>query len=160
MERFLEWGVESHAETEFDMRRNLIVLLLLIVYIAIFFSLAVLFRESSDKCSIRLELFKDFLEPGPDGFRDLFQNVVGFIPVGVLVGLLPRRHRVAKAILAGVLLSLAIEVSQLAWKKGVFDVNDLFNNAVGAVIGGIIAVFICRTPKRIAKRRLSLRGVE
>lgn len=69
-------------------------------------------------------------------YRDVLVNIVGFIPVGVLVGMLSRRHRVAKALLAGVMISLAIEGSQLIWKKGVFDVDDIFNNAVGAVIGG------------------------
>ena len=142
MERVLEWGVESFAETEFDMRRKIIVIL--IAYIAIIFSLAVLFRESSDKCSIRLDLFKDFLEPGPEGYRDLIQNIVGFIPMGMLAGQLFEKHRLAKALLVGLLVSLTIEFSQLIWHKGVFDVNDLFNNVLGAVIGGVFAVGIMR----------------
>ena len=128
-----------HRNEKLEVRRKHIVILVLIVYIAILFSLTVLFRESSDKCSIRLDLFKDYLEPGPEGYRDLIQNIVCFIPVGMLVGLLSKRHRVVKALLAGLLLSMAIEVSQLIWNRGVFDVNDLFNNAVGAVIGGVIA---------------------
>ena len=49
-----------------------------------------------------------------------------------------------KALLAGVVLSLAIEGSQLVWKKGVFDVDDLMNNAIGAVIGGGIVVAVMR----------------
>jgi len=40
------------------------------------------------------------------------------------------------------MISLAIEGSQLVWKKGVFDVDDIFNNAVGAVIGGVIVVAV------------------
>lgn len=36
-------------------------------------------------------------------------------------------------------MSLTIEFSQLIWHRGVFDVNDLFNNTLGAVIGGVIA---------------------
>ena len=122
------------------MMRKHIVILSLIVYIAVFFSLAVLFRESSDKCSIRLNLFKDLLEPGPEGYGDLILNIVCFIPLGVLVGLLFERYRLAKALLAGLLISLTIEFSQLIWHRGVFDVNDLFNNALGALIGGVFAV--------------------
>ena len=44
----------------------------------------------------------------------------------------------------GLLVSLTIEFSQLIWYRGVFDVNDLFNNALGALIGGVIAVGIVR----------------
>ena len=124
------------------MMRKHIVILSLIVYIAVFFSMAVVFRESSDMCIIRLDLFKDFLEPGPEGYRDLILNIVCFIPVGLLVGLLFEKYRWAKAWLVGLLASLTIEFSQLIWHRGVFDVNDLFNNALGALIGGIIAVAV------------------
>ena len=136
--------MESSAETEFDMRRKHIVLLILMAYIAIFFSSAVLFRESSDKCTIRLDLFEGIFEPGPEGYRDLIQNIVGFIPMGMLAGQLFEKHRLAKALLVGLLVSLTIEFSQLIWHKGVFDVNDLFNNVLGAVIGGVFAVGIMR----------------
>ena len=124
------------------MRKKHIVILSLIAYVAVFFSVAVLFRESSDKCTIRLDLFKDFLEPGPDGYSDLILNIVCFIPVGLLVGLLFEKYRWAKAWLVGLLVSLTIEFSQQIWHRGVFDVNDLFNNAFGALIGGIIAVAV------------------
>ena len=132
-----------------EVRRKHIVILILIAYVAIFFSLAVLFRESSDNCSIRLDLFKDLFEPGPNGYRDLILNIVCFIPVGLLVGLLFERYRLAKALLAGLLFSLTIEFSQLIWHRGVFDVNDLFNNALGAVIGGFIAVGVINGTRRL-----------
>ena len=98
------------------------------------------FRESSDKCIIRLDLFNDLLNPGPDGYRDIILNIVCFIPVGLLVGLLSEKYRWVKALFAGLLVSLTIELSQLIWHRGVFDVNDLFNNALGALIGGVFAV--------------------
>ena len=93
-------------------------------------------------------MFKDLLEPGPEGYKDLILNIVCFIPVGLLVGLLLEKHRLAKALLVGLLVSLTIEFSQLIWHRGVFDVNDLFNNAMGALIGGLIAVAVIRTTQR------------
>ena len=129
------------------MMRKRIVILSLIAYIAVFFSVAVVFRESSDKCIIRLDLFKDLLNPGPDGYRDVILNIVCFIPVGLLVGLLLEKHRLAKALLVGLLVSLTIEFSQLIWHRGVFDVNDLFNNALGALIGGAIAWFMVKSSR-------------
>lgn len=56
---------------------------------------------------------------------------------------------VVKALSAGVIVSLAIEGSQLVWKKGVFDVDDLFNNAVGAVLGGLIVVAVIDYARRL-----------
>ena len=139
------------------MKRKRIVILILIAYVAVFFSLAVLFRESSDKCNIRLNLFKDLLEPGPEGYKDLILNIVCFIPVGLLVGLLLEKHRLAKALLVGLLVSLTIEFSQLIWHRGVFDVNDLFNNALGAMIGGLIAVGVINGTQRHKPIRDSFR---
>ena len=136
--------MESFAKTEFDMKKKHLVLLVLIAYTAIILSFAVLFRESSDKCFIRLDLFKSILEPSPEGYRDLIQNIFCFVPVGVLVGLLFEKYRLVKVLFLGLLVSLTIECSQLIWHRGVFDVNDLFNNALGSVIGGVIAVGIWR----------------
>lgn len=130
------------------MMRKHIVILSLITYIAIFFSMAVVFRESSDMCIIQLDLFKGLNNPGPDGYRDLILNIVCFIPVGLLVGLLSEKYRWAKALLVGLLVSLTIEFSQLIWHRGVFDVNDLFNNALDAVIGGFIAVGVINGTQR------------
>ena len=47
------------------------------------------------------------------------------------------------------LACLTIEFSQLIWHRGVFDVNDLFNNALGAMIGGVIAVAVINGTQRL-----------
>lgn len=106
--------------------------------------MAVLSRGVAKQTYIKMDLLQCYLQPSGISYRDVLVNIGCFIPVGVLVGMLSRRHRVAKALLAGVVISLAIEGSQLIWKKCVFDVDDLMNNAVGAVIGGWIAVVIVR----------------
>lgn len=54
------------------------------------------------------------------------------------------KYGLLKAILVGLLFSLTIECSQLLWKRGTFDVNDIFNNTVGALIGGVVAVMFVR----------------
>lgn len=91
------------------MRGKRVLLLLLVAYVGFLYYLTVLGREPMKVSTVRLDLLKGLLEPGVTGYRDLIQNIVGFIPVGVLVGVLSRRHRVAKALLAGVMLSMAIE---------------------------------------------------
>ena len=45
------------------------------------------------------------------------------------------------ALLVGLLVSLVIECSQLIWSRGIFDVDDLFNNTFGALIGGLIVCY-------------------
>ena len=114
----------------------------LVVYTFFMIYMAVLSRGVAKQSRIKMDLLQCYLQPSGISHRDIFVNIVGFIPVGFLVGILSRRHRVLKAFLAGLVLSLAIEGSQLVWKRGVFDVDDIFNNAMGAVIGGVIAVAV------------------
>ena len=55
-----------------------------------------------------------------------------------------RRQRIIKALLIGLLVSIVIEGSQFMWHRGVFDVDDLFNNTVGALIGGMIVALMVK----------------
>ena len=119
----------------------------LVVYTFFILYMAVLSRGVAKQSCIKMDLLQCYLQPSGISYRDVLVNIVGFIPVGVLVGMLSRRHRVAKALLAGVMISLAVECSQLALKRGVFDVDDIFNNAVGAVIGGWIAWFMVKSSR-------------
>ena len=111
--------------------------------------MAVLSRSVAKQTYIKMDLLQCYLQPSGISYRDVLVNIVGFIPVGVLVGMLSRRHRVVKSLSAGVMLSLAVECSQLVWKKGVFDVDDIFNNAAGAVLGGLIVVAMIDYARRL-----------
>ena len=132
------------------MKWKYVCLVVLMAYFFFVFYMAVLNRDIVDlKDPVRSDLFKNLLNPGPEGYRDLILNIVCFIPVGLLVGLLFEKYRWVKALLVGLLVSLTIELSQLIWHRGVFDVNDLFNNALGALIGGIIAVAVINGTQRL-----------
>ena len=65
-------------------------------------------------------------------------NVAMFAPLGVLLPLLSRRlSRLWALGLCGLGLSLAIELGQLVSGMGLFDVDDLFCNTLGALLGGM-----------------------
>lgn len=72
--------------------------------------------------------------------HDMLQNVVVFLPVGLLVPLLTRGRSVRRVIVWGFLLSLAIETAQviqagIGQGGHVGDVNDLLANCLGAPLG-------------------------
>lgn len=77
-------------------------------------------------------------------FRDNILNIMSFIPIGLMAGVVFRRQRIIKALLIGLLVSIVIEGSQFMWHRGVFDVDDLFNNTVGALIGGMIVALMVK----------------
>lgn len=69
-------------------------------------------------------------------------NLLAFLPLGILLPLLRRDGtRVRHVIIAGVGLSLAIELAQYVSGRRVADVDDVLLNALGAVLGfGLWAV--------------------
>ncbi len=63
-------------------------------------------------------------------------NVAGFVPFGFFLPIVSRRGRKwYNAILLSFSLSLCIEVIQLVFRVGSFDVDDLMLNTLGGAIG-------------------------
>ena len=72
-------------------------------------------------------------------------NVLGFVPLGILLPMLISwLRRGWQTFFAVFLTSLGFETAQLFFNLGVFDVDDLILNSAGGVIGYII-YWICRT---------------
>ncbi len=91
-----------------------------------------------------LELFKEikrfYMYRGTLGveafFVNVFGNVVAFIPFGFLKSILVFKDRnFKKTVVSGFFFSLSIEITQLILNVGSFDVDDLFLNTIGIMIG-------------------------
>lgn len=126
------------------MRLQKILLGALIAYIVILFFFAVLIRDAKEVSSVKLDLFWGYNNPTKSIYRDNIINIASFVPIGLMTGMVFKRYRIIKALLVGMLVSLVIEFSQLFWHRGVFDVDDLFNNAVGALTGGLIVALMVK----------------
>jgi VanZ family protein len=90
---------------------------------------------------------------------DAMTNVLGYIPLGVLVvfALYPWRQRVLSvliAALAGVALSLLVECVQHFLPTRVTSILDILTNAVGSLIGAIIGIALI--PPILERGRLQL----
>ncbi|MBH5316376.1 VanZ family protein [Paenibacillus sp. GSMTC-2017] len=73
---------------------------------------------------------------------NLLGNVVIFIPLGILLGLLFDHERMAgvRIWVCSLFLSLSLEIAQLLFMIGQFDVDDLLLNS----LGGLLGYAICR----------------
>ncbi|NUU76560.1 VanZ family protein [Paenibacillus xylanilyticus] len=68
--------------------------------------------------------------------KNLFGNIVLFIPLGIWIPWLFRKCRTGlRFTLTVTLLLLAVELTQLVTRVGSFDVDDIILNTVGAWIG-------------------------
>ena len=70
-------------------------------------------------------------------------NIALFVPLGFLLPLLSKLFRKWYATLsAGFVVSLLIELTQLLTARGMCDVDDLFTNTLGAMLGWCAAMFV------------------
>lgn len=68
-------------------------------------------------------------------------NVALFIPLGVLLWFAFKQKKWWKSLLFGCLVSVSIEILQLALKRGLCEFDDVFHNTLGCLIGfGIISM--------------------
>ena len=93
---------------------------------------------------------------GINSFGNLIGNVVAFIPLGYFLPRLfqPMRN-VFACLLASLLFILGIELFQLVSAFGVFDVDDILLNGLGALVGFGIFHITYKLWKR--KGRIKLR---
>lgn len=77
-------------------------------------------------------------------WKFIILNIFMLVPLGILLPLLNTRFRKLKWTLAAAfLMTLTIETAQLITGYGIFELDDIFNNVIGAIIGyGIIMVII------------------
>ncbi|SFB22729.1 VanZ like family protein [Acetitomaculum ruminis DSM 5522] len=114
--------------------------LLLIYWGIIVLNMTIIGRIPSDEPQINMQLFMCF-QRAWDYQSALYWyfiigNIVMFIPVGIILPVFFESKRAYwKVILTGFFLSLAVESSQYFFNVGVFELDDLFNNTVGAGLG-------------------------
>lgn len=76
-------------------------------------------------------------------YTNIFGNIIGFLPFGFILPIVTHRMRSGFVIImSGFALSLTVELIQLVTRVGIFDVDDLILNTLGAAIGYLFFV-IC-----------------
>lgn len=77
-------------------------------------------------------------------WTQLLLNIIMLVPLGIILPLINNRFRKFKwTIVASLLFTLTIETIQILTGYGVFDLDDIFNNMIGAIVGyGIVMTFI------------------
>lgn len=121
--------------------------LALLVYF-LFFAEALGRDPSAHECSYNLELFKEirrfYIYREQLGIKAFLLNVVGnvvvFIPCGFFLPIISSRckRHAWVTILLCFLFSLSIETVQLVLRVGSFDVDDIFLNTIGGILGYLL----------------------
>ena len=119
--------------------KKCVVCITLFAYIVTIYMSTVIARYHRWNTSISLNPFSSWLKVlnGNAGTaKELIENVLLLMPVGVMLPLIDiKKYNLVKTVLIGFLLSLTIEVSQYVHETGFFEVDDLINNTLGAMLG-------------------------
>lgn len=122
--------------------KGVLCLLTLSVYLVIILGGTLLNRTFGESATYRIEWvpfwsYYDVIVNRTSGLgMQMFYNVLVFIAWGILMPQVWSELREAKWLIgSAALFSLSIEIVQFVFKLGLFEFDDVFHNALGAVIG-------------------------
>ena len=139
-------------------RQNILTIILFIVYAllltgVILFKLPFYSAEFSDGIRV-INLIP--LQGSFDGngvvWREIIQNILIFVPLGIYISMLKSKWSFVKKILPIIGIAFAFEVIQFIFAMGRSDITDLLGN----VLGGIIGIEIYALLYKILKCRTGL----
>lgn len=124
-------------------------LIFVLLWIRCIVTLTILDRYPSENRQIELRLFWTIREAwtykNASYWFFIIGNIIGFVPLGFVTPLFFKNMRsYCKVGLVGFLISLLIETTQLIFRLGLFELDDLFHNTLGTIIGYCIyVIFMC-----------------
>lgn len=80
-------------------------------------------------------------------FEENILNILMLLPLGVMLKLYKINFTVKHAFHCGLALSATIEVTQLIFRLGLFEWDDMIHNTLGCVLGTLIAENIMQIKK-------------
>ena len=116
----------------------LFIIYLVVLFWILLFKLGVQFTYMGNR-RVNLIPFSEFLiSKGRINVGEIVLNVVIFVPLGIYAGILFKKWTWRNKLFFFFLVSLMIEVLQLIFKIGAFDITDIITNVIGAIIGLLI----------------------
>lgn len=109
------------------------------LYMVLLLGGTLLCRDVGEVRQVELRLFwsywETFVKHNQAIWQQMLYNVLVFVPWGMLLLSLFRVKRRSWIIGSAAICSFVIEFIQLVLKLGLFELDDIFHNTVGAVIG-------------------------
>ena len=127
--------------------------ILLSLYIVVLLYFTVTGRYSHEEYEYKINFFTSyrwfFQYNGEQVLRQLLINLVMLMPVGFLLPVvINAKHKYLITMALSLLLTVFIETMQLITKCGSFEIDDIINNFVGAVLGMLLYVLCIKLIKQ------------
>lgn len=107
----------------------------MLIYFYMIIAITLLSRSEARIAKVNLKLFSTF---GRAIWCQVFiyENILMFVPYGIFVYLLfPRFRKIYWMLGIGFCSSLLIEATQYVTRRGYFQIDDIFNNVLGMIVG-------------------------
>lgn len=131
--------------------------LLLLEYVSLLLFSTVIFRPGQIERKYETTLFWSYyaIDFGNEELiAENVMNVVVFIPVGLLLGCAFGKMTWWKVMIIGMSVSVAVEVMQFVYKRGLAEVDDVIHNTLGCLVGYGLLSIVRYGFERLSKRRV------
>ncbi len=109
---------------------------LFLYYLCFFIEITILSRGAGTRIGVNLQ-FMGTWQPDLYSQRYMVENILLFFPFGLFFILLWKRSaKIWKLLLFSLLLSLFVEITQFLTGRGYFQVDDIWLNVLGGLLGG------------------------
>lgn len=140
---FFRKFLKNHMQTNI---KKVIVFCILFCYIVIVIG-ATIFTRSGVYEHANFNLFSSYIEAwnnySKSYWRNIILNILMFVPFGFLLPLFSDRFKKFYWTLGlSFLFTFGIESTQYITKRGIFEVDDIMNNWIGALIGYSLVMFL------------------
>ena len=115
--------------------------LFLLLYVIVLFCSTVFFRATKTTRHYPFDFLWHYKAIGQGMmlyFPEIIMNIVVFIPIGFVIGLIFRKTSGWQTILAGMSISVGVELFQWFFRKGFADVDDVIHNTLGCLVGFVL----------------------
>ncbi len=80
-------------------------------------------------------------------------NVVAFVPFGFILPIIsPKNRKLFNVFLLSLEMTLAIEILQMVFRVGIFDIDDIYMNTLGGTLGYVLYEICCWSLRKRIKR--------
>lgn len=113
-------------------------LIFFVVYGIFMICITVIYRRQFHQSHINLMPFWSYaaITSGKDELiKQIIMNVLAFVPIGASLALGLKKAVWWQVLLLGCMVSVCVELLQFFYKKGLCEIDDVFHNALGCLIG-------------------------
>lgn len=130
---------------------------ILIVLLVILYCSTVIYRKNGVETGINLMPFWSYfaiMDGKEQMVLEKILNVLVYIPIGFLCGIVFKEKKLKYTIIVGVASSALIEISQYLFGKGFAELDDVIHNTLGCLIGYGMYLLLTNLYRFILKQRL------